>query len=160
MALVRSSAARPVYSPQSEITRLFNTFFDSTAPLGMPLAWTTGLAGFTGQHFAPAMDVVESDDETIMTLDLPGMTEGDVKVEVDNEVLTISGERKLEHEDTGEGYRHMERSSGSFVRKLSLPHGVDQDAIKATFTNGVLEVHVPKPAESRPRQIPIGSAAA
>ncbi len=159
MALVRSSSARPVYSPQSEITRLFNTFFDSTAPLGMPLAWSTGLAGLSGHGFAPAMDIVEKDDETILTIDLPGMTEADVKVEVVDEMLTISGERKLEHEDSGDGYRHMERSSGSFVRKLRLPHGVDEDAIKATFANGVLEVHVPKPAESRPRQIPIGSAA-
>ncbi len=126
----------------------------------MPLAWSTGLAGLSGHGFAPAMDIVEKDDETILTIDLPGMTEADVKVEVVDEMLTISGERKLEHEDSGDGYRHMERSSGSFVRKLRLPHGVDEDAIKADVRKRRARGFT---CPSRPRagraRIPIGSAA-
>ncbi len=152
MALVRSLPARPVYSPQSDITRLFNSFFDTATPVGASL--TRQSRGFT-----PAIDIVEKDDQFVLTADLPGLAETDVKLEILDGVLTISGERTSEHDHSGEGYRRIERSFGSFSRRLSLPKGVDADSVKAGFTNGVLEVRVPKPAESQPKQVEIATAA-
>jgi HSP20 family protein len=82
-----------------------------------------------------------------------------VNVELDDNVLTISGERKSEHEDRKQGYYRIERSYGSFRRTLTLPEGVDPEAVKATFDRGVLEVRVPKPEAPKPRkvQIAVGS---
>jgi HSP20 family protein len=152
MTLVRSLPARPVYSPQSEITRLFNSLFDSATPLATAFSQST-------RNFVPAIDVVEHDGEFLLNADLPGLSEGDVKVEILDGVMTISGERKLEREETGDGYRRIERASGSFERKLALPKGIEADAVKASFVNGVLEVHVPKPAESKPQLVEIATAA-
>lgn len=151
MALVRSIPSRPVYSPQSEITRLFNSFFD-TPTVGAQLTRPT-------RGFVPAIDIVERDDEFVLSADLPGLTENDVKLEILDGTLTISGERKSEHEDQAGGYRRIERTHGSFTRKLSLPKGVAADAVKASFTNGVLEVRIPKPAESKPQLVEIATAA-
>lgn len=151
MALVRSIPARPVYSPHSEITRLFNSLFDSATPLSNPLA--------TQGRFNPALDVVERGDEFVLSADLPGLTEDDVKIEILDGVMTISGERRLEREETKDGYRRIERASGSFARKLSLPKGIAGDAVKANFANGVLEVHIPKPVESQPQLVEINAAA-
>ena len=156
MALVRSFPARPayskVYSPHSEITRLFNSLFDSATPLANPLAPQ-------GRGFTPALDVIENEDEFVLSADLPGITEEDIKIEILDDVLAISGERKLERDETTDGYRRIERASGSFTRRLSLPKGVEGDSVKASFANGVLEVHVPKPAESKPRLVEITAAA-
>jgi len=152
MTLVRSLPARPVYSPQSEITRLFNSFFDSATPLATAFSQPT-------RNFVPAIDVVEHDGEFLLHADLPGLSEGDVKVEILDGVMTISGERELEREETGDGYRRYERASGSFQRKLALPKGIEADTVKASFVNGVLEVHVPKPAESKPQLVEIATAA-
>jgi HSP20 family protein len=106
------------------------------------------------------MDLVETESDYILRADLPGMSEADVNIEYDDNVLTISGERKVEHEDRTAGYYRVERSSGSFRRSLTLPDGVDPDAVRATFDKGVLEVTVPKPAQRTPRkvQISVGGA--
>ncbi len=152
MALVRSFPARSAYSPQSEITRLFNSFFDTATPVGSQLTRS-------GRSFVPAIDIVEKDEEFVLSADLPGMSESDVKLEILDGTLTISGERKTELEETADGYRRIERTSGSFSRKLALPKGVEADAVKASFANGVLEVHVPKPSESKPQLVEIATAA-
>jgi HSP20 family protein len=152
MTLVRSLPARPAYSPQSEITRLFNSFFDSATPLAAAFGQPT-------RSFVPAIDVVEKDGEFLLHADLPGLSDGDVKVEILDGVMTISGERKLEREETGDGYRRIEGASGSFERRLALPKGIDADDVKASFVNGVLAVHVPKPAESKPQLVEIATAA-
>jgi HSP20 family protein len=87
--------------------------------------------------------------------DLPGMTEADVSIEVRDNTLTLSGERQAEHEDRQRGYYRLERQSGKFSRALSLPEGVNADAIEANFAHGVLEVRIPKPEERKPRRIEI-----
>jgi len=84
------------------------------------------------------------------------MGEDDVNVELENNVLTISGERKTEQEEQHEGYYRLERATGSFSRALSLPEGIDPDAVAATFDNGVLTVRIPKPAQAKPRKVKIG----
>ena len=106
------------------------------------------------------MDLVETEDEFVLRADLPGLTEDDVKIELDDNVLTISGERKAEHEERKEGYYRVERASGSFSRSLTLPEGVDADAVKASFDHGVLEVRIPKPEQHKPRKVAISVGAA
>ena len=91
----------------------------------------------------------------MLRADLPGVSEADISVELDNNVLSISGERKSEHTDRNGGYYRVERTSGSFRRSVRLPEGVDGDAITATFDQGVLEVSVPKPAAGQPRKVQI-----
>lgn len=148
MAVIRWEPARELHSVQSEINRLFNTLFDAPTP-----------GPDAGQRrWIPAMDLVESDNAFVLRADLPGMSEKDVKIELQDNVLTLSGERRAEHTTGGkEGYYRLERASGSFLRSLTLPEGVDANAVKATFTNGVLEVRVPKPEVRKPQKIEISS---
>jgi HSP20 family protein len=102
------------------------------------------------------MDVVEAEDHLVLKADLPGLSEDDVKIEVRDNVLTVSGERKTEREDERRGYYRVERAFGSFSRSLTLPDGIDPDRIQASFDRGVLEVRVPKPEERKPHRISIG----
>jgi HSP20 family protein len=148
MAIVRWEPLRELNSLQSEMNRLFNTVFDQ--PVG---------AGNGGalRRWMPAMDLVESDEHFVLRADLPGMSEDDVKIELEDGTLTVSGERKFEHEARKAGYYRVERAFGSFSRSLTLPKGVDADAVTAGFDRGVLEVRIPKPEERKPRRIEIGA---
>jgi HSP20 family protein len=146
MALVRWEPAREITSLQSEMNRLFNTFFDTP---------TTGGNGSAVRRWVPSMDLVETDEHFVLRADLPGLSEGDVAIELEDNVLTVSGERKAQHEEKKEGFYRMERSFGQFRRSLTLPDGVDADAIAATFDRGVLEVRIPKPEERKPRKVAI-----
>jgi HSP20 family protein len=101
------------------------------------------------------MDLVETEDDFVLHADLPGLSESDVNIELEDNVLTISGERKSGHEDKKQGYYRVERASGSFSRSLTLPEGVDPEAITANFDKGVLEVRIPKPEERKPRKVEI-----
>jgi HSP20 family protein len=104
--------------------------------------------------FMPLLDVRETEDEYLVMVDVPGVKSEDVSIEVNEQVLTISGSRVPV--ETGES-QLVERPYGSFVRNLTLPKGVDSDQIQADYTDGVLTVHVPKPAEIKPKKITIGS---
>jgi HSP20 family protein len=147
MALVRWEPVRELSSIQNEMNRLFNTFFDSPTP---------GNGGNAGlRRWIPAMDLVETDEHFVLKADLPGLTESDVNIEVEDNVLTVSGERKAEHEDKREGYVRVERAYGAFRRSLTLPEGVDPETVTASFENGVLEVRIPKPEERKPRRVAI-----
>lgn len=144
MALVRWEPAREVASLQNEVNRLFSTFFDAPAqPQGVLRRWI------------PAMDLVERDDHYLLRADLPGLDESDVAIEVEGDVLTISGERTVEDGSERDGTYRVERASGAFKRSLTLPEGVDAEQIAATFDKGVLEVRVPKPVEQTPRRVTI-----
>jgi HSP20 family protein len=147
MALVRWEPARELTSLQSEMNRLFSTFFDSPAGGGN---------GGTLRRWIPAMDLVETDEHFVVRADLPGLGEEDINVELEDNVLTISGERKSEHEERKEGFYRVERSFGQFSRALTLPEGVDPDAVRASFDKGVLEVRIPKPEQRKPRRVSIG----
>ena len=106
--------------------------------------------------FTPLLDVRETDHEYLVLVDLPGVNSDDVTIEVSDGVLSISGSR--EPVETGQP-QLIERGYGSFTRTLTLPQGVDEEQIAADFTDGVLELHVPKPTEQRPKKITIGDAA-
>ena len=149
MALVRWDPVREIDSLQGEMNRLFSTFFDTPTTRG------NGGNG-TMRRWIPAMDLVETGEHFVLKADLPGMTENDVNIEIENNVLTISGERKTEHEEKHEGYYRLERATGAFARSLTLPEGIDAEAVSATFDNGVLEVRIPKPAQAQPRKVQIG----
>ena len=146
MALIRWDPTGELNSLQSEVNRLFNSFFDVPA---------SASNGATLRRWVPAMDLVETDDQFVLRADLPGLSEDDVSIELEDRVLTVSGERKAEHEDRKEGYYRVERAYGSFARSLTLPEGVDADAVAATFDKGVLEVRIPKPEERKPRKVAI-----
>jgi HSP20 family protein len=145
MALIRWEPVRELSTIQTEMNRLFNTFFDSTAPAN----------GTRLRRWVPAMDLAEAEGQYVLRADLPGLSEDDVKIELDDSVLTVSGERKARHEERKEGYYRVERSFGSFSRSLTLPEGVDPEAIDASFDNGVLEVRIPKPEARKPHKVAI-----
>jgi HSP20 family protein len=151
MTIVRWEPLRELGTLQSEMNRLFNTVFDGPGVGGSGVSTTM-------RRWMPAMDLLESGDHFVLRADLPGMSEEDVKIELEDSTLTISGERKTEHESEDEGFYRVERATGSFSRSLTLPKGVDPEAVSARFDRGVLEVRVPKPAERKPRRISIGGS--
>jgi HSP20 family protein len=146
MTIVRWEPLRELGSLQNEMNRLFNTVFDTPQP-----------GGSTMRRWMPAMDLVETDDNFVLRADLPGLSEEDLKIELEDGTLTVSGERKAEHESENEGYYRVERAFGSFSRSLTLPQGIDPEAVTASFDRGVLEIRVPKPEERKPRRIEIGT---
>jgi HSP20 family protein len=150
MALVRWDPTRELDTLQGEMNRLFSSFFDTPAPAG------NGGNGASVRRWIPPMDLVETQDDFVLKADLPGIGEDDVGIELENNVLTISGERRAEHEERHEGYYRVERATGSFARSLSLPEGIDPDAVRASFQNGVLTVRIPKPVQAKPRRVKIG----
>lgn len=123
----------------SDFNRLLNTLFDQSQP----------------QRWVPPMDLVEADDHFLLRADLPGLSDDDVNIEIRDNSLTITGERKAEHEQRERGWYRLERQYGKFSRSLSLPEGVNADAVEARFDRGVLEVRIPKPEEKKPRRIAI-----
>ena len=145
MTIVRWEPLRELNSLQSEMNRLFNTAFDQG-----PGTSANGL-----RRWMPAMDLVESGDFFVLRADLPGMSEDDVSIEFEDRTLTVSGERKAEHEGREEGFHRVERSFGAFSRSLTLPQGIDADAVTASFDRGVLEIRIPKPEQKKPRRIEI-----
>jgi HSP20 family protein len=149
MTIVRWEPLRELSSLQSEMNRLFNTVFDQPQGGG-------GNGGSTMRRWMPAMDLLETGDHFVLRADLPGMTEDDINIELEDSTLTVSGERKAEHESKDEGYYRVERAFGSFSRSLTLPKGVDPESVTAQFDKGVLEVRIPKPEERKPRKISIG----
>ena len=146
MALIRWEPVRELNTIQNEMNRLFNTFFEAPAP---------GNSNSNGRRWLPAMDLLETGDHFVLRADLPGLSEQDVNIELEDNVLTISGERKAEHEERKEGYYRVERASGLFKRSLTLPEGVDPESVGAQFDLGVLEVRIPKPEEHKPRKVAI-----
>jgi HSP20 family protein len=145
MALVRWEPVRELDNLQSDMNRLFDSFFGGG-----------GDNGAAHRRWIPAMDLVETEEHLVLRADLPGMTEEDVSIEIKDGVLLVSGERKAEHESGREGFYRVERAFGRFSRSLSLPRGVDAGAVNANFDRGVLEVRIPKPEERKPTKVQIG----
>jgi HSP20 family protein len=145
MALVRWDPARELDTLQSDVNRLFDGFFGRSA------------SPSSGRRWIPAMDLVETEDHLVLRADLPGLDREDIEIEVKDNVLTVAGERKAEHEEKGEGFHRVERAFGRFSRSLDLPHGIAAEEVDARFDRGVLEVRIPKPEERRPTRVEIGS---
>ena len=146
MALIRWEPAPEVDTLQNDVNQVFDAFFGNGP-------------GARVRRWVPAMDLVETDEHLVLRADLPGLNKDDVELEVKDGVLTVSGERKAQHEEKSEGYYRVERAFGRFSRSLTIPDGVDAEAISADFNDGVLEVRIPKPAERKPQRITIGAGA-
>jgi len=145
MALVRWDPTRELDSLQSEFNRLFDSFIGN------------GRSEVRARRWVPAVDLVETEGNLVLRADLPGLEKDDVAIEVKDGVLTLSGERRAEHEDKAEGYYRVERAFGRFSRSLTLPQGIEPDSIDAEFTDGVLEIRIPKPEERKPHRVAIGA---
>ena len=143
--LVRWEPFRELASLQSEMSRLMNGIFEGP--------------GRTTQSWVPALDVWETENELVYAFDLPGIPEEKISLEVADDTLTVSAERERVLEESDERYRRFERRYGTFSRAVGLPQGADESKIQASYKDGVLEVHVPKPEEQKPHRIQLGSAA-
>ncbi|HMO16659.1 MAG TPA: Hsp20/alpha crystallin family protein [Oligoflexia bacterium] len=129
----KSLRAHPLFSMQKELSRLFDDFVTSDSG-----------EQATGGFFSPRVDVIDSETELKLSAEIPGIEEKDIDLTIQDGRLVISGEKKKTTEEKAEGRHYVERVYGKFERVLSLPENVNEDAIQATFKNGVLEVHIPK----------------
>ena len=109
----------------------------------------------TTSSFAPAVDVYEDEHQVTLKIEVPGVDEKDIDVRIENNVLTVHGERKFEKEEKEENYRRVERQYGSFTRTFTLPTSVDPEKIQADYDKGVLKVKLAKKAEAKPKQIKV-----
>ena len=126
-----------------DIDSFFSDFFNA------PMLWSDR------GNFYPAVDIQETDGDILMRFEIPGMEKDDIKVSIENDILTVSGERNLRHEDKDDNYIRTEIRSGSFCRSFSLPKGVDSKKIEASYKNGILMVKLTKSEEAKPKQIEV-----
>jgi HSP20 family protein len=105
--------------------------------------------------WAPVVDIYETDEKMVIKAELPGLKKEDIDIEVRDNTLTLKGERKFEKEIKQENYHRVERAYGSFQRSFTLPSTVKQEAIEATFKDGILEISLPKAEEAKPKQVKI-----
>jgi len=138
----RWAPVREVSVMQNELSRLMNGLFEGN--------------GRQTQSWVPTLDAWETESELVYAFDLPGIPQDRISVEVEDGTLTVSAERSRSSEVAAESFHRVERRFGTFTRSVGLPQGVAEDAIKATYTDGVLEIHVPKPEEAKPKKIEIG----
>ncbi len=153
MAIARYRNRDPMMNPWQDLDELTNRL----GRVFNDRLWSGGDASSTPGTWIPPMNVEETRDEVILTAELPGMSHEDVELEVENNVLTISGEKQsVQREGEEERRYHMwERRYGRFERSFTLPRSVNVDDIKANFRNGVLEVHMPKVPEAKGRKVQI-----
>ena len=147
MTLVRCNnrGALAPWTPFTDFDRLFGRMSGENAPMANP----------AGGTWVPAIDIRETEDSYLIEADVPGLKKDDIELTVEDNVLTLKGERNHESEEKKEGYRRMERRYGSFRRSFELPAGVDTGKVKADFKDGVLSVTLPKPEEVKPKQIEV-----
>jgi HSP20 family protein len=109
----------------------------------------------TTSSFAPAVDVYEDEHQVTLKIEVPGVDEKDIDVRIENNVLTVHGERKFEKEEKEENFRRVERQYGSFTRTFTLPNTVDSENVQASYDKGILKIALPKKSEAKPKQIKV-----
>ena len=144
--LVRWDPLRDAAAMHTELSRLMNGLFEGN--------------GRSTQSWVPTLDAWETEDALVYAFDLPGVPQDQISVEVEDGTLTVSAERERTQDVSQERYYRFERRFGSFARTVGLPQGITEDAIKASYKDGVLEIHVPKPEQVKPKKIQIEGAAA
>lgn len=146
MQLVRLNPTRSLFHSPSRFDELFNSFFFPTRADDNPKkTW----------DWNPAVDVYENDTAIVVKAELPGVDKDHITVDIEGRILTLAGERKSENETKEKNYYRRECSYGRFERSFTLPEGVDPDAVKAEYKNGVLKVEVPKPESQQHKQISV-----
>lgn len=148
MSITRWDPFRHLSAWQDQMNRIFDTALHFRPEEEALTTW------------APSVDIYETENELVIKADLPEVSEKDIDVRIENNMLTIRGERKFEQKVKEENYLRVERSYGSFGRSFSLPATVNAEAIKAEYKNGVLTVAVPKRAEAKPKQVKVNVATA
>ncbi len=146
-AIARWEPFRGVTSLQDQVNRLFGDVFERAGEESSLTAW------------APPVDIYETEHELVVKADLPDVDPKDLDIRVENNILTIRGERKFEKKVSEENYLRVERSYGSFARSFTLANTVNSDAIKAEYQNGVLTLSIPKREEAKPKQIKVNVTA-
>jgi len=142
MAITRWDPFREVAALQNRVNSLFRDFNE-------------GESSMTTTNFIPAVDIYEDEKKIVLKVDVPGMQEKDIDVSVENNTLTVKGERKLEKEEKEENFHRIERRYGSFFRAFTLPTTVEAESIDAKYENGVLKLEVKKKPEAQPKQIKV-----
>jgi HSP20 family protein len=142
--LTRWDPFREFTTLQDRMNRLFQQSFGE----GREESLTTGA-------FAPAVDVYEDEHNVTLKIEIPGIDEKELDIRVENNILTVHGERKFEKEEKEENYRRIERQYGSFTRSFTLPNTVDPDSVQANYDKGVLKIRLAKKAEAKPKQIKV-----
>jgi HSP20 family protein len=138
----RQDAFRSLSSLQEQVNRLFQSN-------------SSGRENSNLTSWAPAVDIYETENELVVNADLPGIDEKELDIQVENDMLSIRGERKFDQKVTEDQYLRIERTYGSFSRSFGLPNTVNKEAVKAHYRNGVLTVELPKRAESKPKQVKV-----
>ncbi len=153
MSLIRWTPARDVQTfpsdvmnMQREINRMFDSFFRGGLPDD---------EAFVASDWIPAVDISEHDTEYLVKLELPGVSKDDVKITMQNNILTVRGEKRKEKESKGSNYHRVERSYGAFQRNFTLPSTVRADRIDASYSDGILTIVLPKAEEARAKQIEV-----
>ena len=146
MAITRWDPFREVVALQNRVNNLFREMNEGDSPL-------------TTASFVPAVDIYEDPKKVILKLEVPGIEEKDLDVRVENNTLTVKGERKFEKEEKEENFHRIERRYGTFFRSFTLPTTVDSEHINASYTNGILKLELNKKPEAQPKKIPLQSAA-
>jgi HSP20 family protein len=146
MAITRWDPFREVVSLQNRVNSLFRNMNEENLPL-------------TTASFVPAVDIYEDADKLVLKLEVPGIDEKDLDVRIEDNTLTVKGERKFEAEEKEQNFHRIERSYGSFFRAFSLPSTVETDKVQANYNAGVLKLELKKKPEAQPKQIKINVAA-
>ncbi len=136
------------FSMQDRMNRMNRLFHESYSPQVPDEALTT-------TSFAPAVDIYEDEHNITLKLEVPGIDEKDIDVRIENNTLTVHGERKIEKEEKEENFRRVERQYGSFTRSFTLPSSVDTGQVSADYEKGVLKIKLAKKAEAKPKQIKV-----
>ena len=144
MAITRWDPFRELTSLQDRMNRLFQEQYSGREE------------DLTTSAFAPPVDIYEDEHNLTLKLEVPGIDEKDIDIRLENNVLTVRGERKLEKEEKEENFHRVERRYGSFIRAFTLPNTVDPESAKANYDKGVLKLTFAKRAEAKPKQIKIG----
>src|SRR5437867_9986571 len=146
--LTRWDPFREFSTMQDRMNRMNRLFRESYSPEGTEETLTT-------TSFAPPVDIYEDEHNITLKIEVPGIDEKDINVRIENNTLTVHGERKIEKEEKEENYRRIERQYGSFTRTFTLPNTVDSESVSANYEKGVLKVKLAKKAEAKPKQIKV-----
>ena len=143
MAITRWDPFRDLTNLQERMNQLFGDYSRGNEEMSL-----------TG-NFIPPVDIYEDEKHVTLKLEIPGISEKDLDVRIENNVLTVKGERKFEQEEKEENFHRIERRYGQFIRSFTLPNTIDSESIQADYTNGVLKIQLAKRAEARPKQIKV-----
>jgi HSP20 family protein len=145
MTIMRWNPFREMLNAQEELNRAFNNYFSRSGEdqSGAPVLWT------------PSVDICETDDDITVTIEIPGMKKEDVKISLQENVLTIEGEKKQEKKESVKSYHRIERSYGTFQRSFVLPAAVKADKVAAQYKDGILFIRLPKTEAAKPKEIEI-----